>query len=330
MSEVAGYELFALVWLLGVGIASVIIALRQMRRGQVVTPREIARWQGAMRRRGGDVATDVAEIMMLDGRVQQSWLRLGLGAGAIIAGMCPAILLALRIRNPDPNDVLFFAVLGGAAIALFIGGAFGALMGFSRMRRDPGVSHAPKTPQRLRDYCSPFAAVLPFLALVANLALMIILVMRLAPSLDKDALARAFALPGMWSVVVEPGLLLVLAIATIFVIQRLGALPLLYLPRDEAIRQRADNAMRRIGAWQVVLCFLLVAFTAGMGQFSMLALGNFPFIPLYMARLEGWYLIYLGVIAILVLVVLVLIRIPRRVRPSASARGDVPMAASAS
>ncbi len=42
--------------------------------------------------------------------------------------------------------------------------------------------------------------------------------LRLAPNLDSDSLARAFALPGMWSVPVAPVILLVLVIALMVVI----------------------------------------------------------------------------------------------------------------
>ena len=79
--------------------------------------------------------------------------------------------------------------------------------------------------------------------------------------------------------------------------------------------------MRRVAIWQISIAFSAVALEVGLGQFTVLATGFYPSIPLYMAGLEGWYLLYLGVLAIIMLMLLIrliLIRFRRIARPAAA------------
>lgn len=313
MNAFVVFDLIVVALFVGMGVGSMMVARRQMRRGQAVTPQAIEKLQRAVRKRGVDLSSDVAEIQLLAARTQRNWLRIGLGAGVLFAGVLAGV--SLFVSGPDSSDLPFLAVLCGSTFALYIGAAIGLLTGFSRMRREqPETPDAQQKFQRLWDYCSPFAIILPWLIVFINLVLMVVLVNRLASHLDAGARANVFALPGMWTALAEPGALLVMLVATMFLIWRFGAFPLFYLPRGAEVRQRVDNAMRSVAIWQMVAVFVFVAIELGFGQFLLLASGVYPNVPLYTARLEGWYLIYLGLLLIIALVALVRVRIRRIVR----------------
>jgi len=312
MNAFVVFDLIIVALFVGMGVGSMMVARRQMRRGQVVTPQEIEKVQRAFRKRGVEFSSDVAELQLLAARIQRIWLRFGLGAGVLLAGVLACV--SLFVSGPDSSNLPFLAVLGGSTIALYIGAVIGLLIGFSRMRRDPDPPDAQQKFQRLWDYCSPFAIILPWLVVTINLVLMVVLVNRLASHLNDGVWTHVFALPGMWTALAEPGALLMMLIATMLLIWRFGAFPLFYLPRGAEVRQRADNAMRSVAIWQMVAIFVLVAIELGFVQFLLLASGVYPNVPLYTARLEGWYLIYLGLLLIIALVALVRVRIRRIVR----------------
>ncbi len=256
-----------------------------MRWGEAATPQEIARIERAVRRRGGEGAADIVEILALDGRIQNIWLRLGLGAGALLSAACVGIYLVVS-GDPGPGGPTSLAVLTGSTIALFPGVAIGTLVGFSRMKREPHNLDAKPSSPRLWDYCPPIVLIFPCLVLFGNLLLMSLLVLRLAPNLDSDSLARAFALPGMWSVPVAPAILLALVIAMMVVIWRIGALPLLVLPRDADARRHADSIMRKVAILQIVIFFSAVAVEIGLGQ--LLPYWQRVFYPSYPSIWRGW------------------------------------------
>lgn len=316
MDGLGFFDLMIVAVFLGLGVGSVIVARRIMRWGEVATPQEEARWERIARRRGLTVPSDVVAILALAGRKQYVGLRLGLGVGALLVGVCTGGFLLFG-GDPGPTNLSFLVVLSAATIVFFPSAAISLLIAYSRMRRERGGDDGQQKPHRLWDYCSPLAIALPFLLLFANLSMTIIVALRLSPDLTSDSLARAFALSGMWSVLVTPAILLVLALATVAVIWRFGALPLLAFSRDVDERKRVDYAWRKAAIWQIVTTFSLVAFMLDAGQFAVLALGSYPVSTLYEARMEGWYLLYLGVMALIPLTLLVLIR-TRRIVPVVS------------
>ncbi len=144
----------------------------------------------------------------------------------------------------------------------------------------------------MRDYRPLLVALYPPVVLFANLAFMAVLVVRLAPGLGRTSLGRAFTLPGMWSVPVVPVIFLAAMIIGDVVTRWITAQPPLYLPQDAAIRQRADDHLRRWVIGRLYSLFWLVVFIATQGQFFLLDSGGFGQNPLMITDLDGWFLVY--------------------------------------
>ena len=166
------------------------------------------------------------------------------------------------------------------------------IVGFSRINREPSnVDHAARS-RHMRDYRPLLVALYPPVVLLANLACMAVLVVRLAPGLDRASLAHAFTLPGMWSVPVVPVVFLAAMIIGDVVTRWITAQPPLYLPQDADIRQRADDHLRRWVVGRLYSLFWLVVFITTQGQFFLLDSGGFGHSPLMIADLDGWFLVY--------------------------------------
>jgi hypothetical protein len=299
---------------------SMTLSVRLLRQGHIVTPRQLSRVARALRRRRREVPSDVVEHLMVVGRVQPAWLRLGLGVGTCVIGLSTGAAIVLG-GDPGSANSMFFVTLGGSALALYFGAAIGAFVGLSCMQRESQDMDVRSVRQPLRDYCSPLAIALPIVAFLAHVLLLFALLLRLAPSLDGGSVARAIALPGMWTVIVAPPILFVPILATTIVIYRIGALSLLAIPQEIDARRRIDNAMRKAGIWQIVILQLLVASVVGVSQYLILATGAYlayDYSPLYAAAMNGWYPIYLGyvlVMALTALALLILLRAGRLVKP---------------
>ena len=301
------FDLMMVAVFLGLGVGSILVARRIMRWEELATPREIARWERAARRRGRTVPLDAVESLALAARKQYVGLRLGLGIGALFVGLCTGAFLLFG-GNPGPTNLPFLLALSAAVIVFVPSAALGLLIGYSRMKRAKDGDDEQREPHRLWDYCSPLALALPFLIVFANLIMMLIVALRLSANFADVSLARTFAWPGMWSALVAPAILLVLALAMVVAIWRFGALPLLALPRDGDERRRVDYAMRRVAIWQIVMTFSLVALVLAIGQFEVLAFSGYPFSTLFEARMEGWFLLYLAVMIVIPLTLLALMR----------------------
>src|SRR6185312_9153737 len=78
------------------------------------------------------------------------------------------------------------------------------ILGFSHINREPNNLDFPAQSRHTRANRPLLVALYPPVVLLANLACMAVLVVWLAPGLDRASLGRAFALPGMWSVLVVP------------------------------------------------------------------------------------------------------------------------------
>ena len=299
---------------------SIIRGVRLLRQGHIVTPRQLSKIVRALRRRGREVPSDVAEQLILAGRAASAWLRLGLGGGTGVVGLSIGAAIVLG-GNPGPANSTFLITLGGSALALYFGAAIGAFVGLSRMQRESRDIGVRPVQQPLRDYCSPLAIALPIVAFLTQVLLLFALLQQLAPSLDGGSVARAIALPGMWTVIATPAILFVPILATTIVTYRIGALSLLTIPQEIDARRRMDNAMRKVVIWQIVTFQILVASVVGVTQYWILAIGAYlayDYSPPYAAAMNGWYPIYLGylvVMALTALALLILLRVGRLAKP---------------
>lgn len=305
MSGFLSVEFVAIVvTLLALGIALIGVSVVRMRRGEAGTRRETARLARVVGRRGRDLPAAVAESLVLASRTFTSWVGFGLGVASLLSGACSGVFLALHNKSDLVDSSSFLVVMAGSLAGLYPGAFIGALVGLARMRREPGGADALRLRPHRRDYRPALVPLLPFLVYLANIIFMAVLVMRLEQHFSAT-LEQTLALPGMWSAVVVPAILLILFLATVLAMPWVGSLRLLYLPSDTPVRQRVDNAMRRMAIGLLGAFYVFVAFELGMGQLVALNASFDPSTPLALAGLDGWYFLYLGVV-LLCLVVLLL------------------------
>ena len=218
---------------------------------------------------------------------------LGFGIGALLAGIACGIAFALMGDNHGGDDLsLLIAFEASVPLVLYPCVVICLIVGFSHVNREPSDADHEARFRHVRDYRPLLVALYPPVVLFANLALMAVLVVRLAPGLGRTSLAHAFTLPGMWSVLVVPIVFLVAMIIGDVVTRWITAQPPLYLPQDAAIRQRADDHLRRWVIGRLYSLFWLVVYIATQGQFFLLDSGGFGHSPLMIADLNGWFTVY--------------------------------------
>ncbi len=187
----------------------------------------------------------------------QPWLRRRRVAGGIGCGIVFALIGG---NHGGDNLSLLITFEASVPLVLYPCVVICLIVGFSRINREPrDVDHAARS-RHMRDYRPLLVALYPPVVLLANLACMAVLVVRLAPGLDRTSLSRAFTLPGMWSVPVVPVVFLAAMIIGDVVARWITAQPPLYLPQDADIRQRADNHLRRWVIGRLYSFFWLIVF----------------------------------------------------------------------
>lgn len=283
-------DLLIVAFLLVAGMTCAIFGARMLRRGDAVTAEEAVNWRRAVRKQGFDALPemnpDITDILVRAWRTLPGWYLLCAGIGGMLAGAGTAVFLAARGggRYDYVTGMLFLAAF------LYPGVLVGVIVGLARIPRNPRATvDGGILPRAWRLFRLPLVAWYPAAALAVNVILMTILVLRLAPGLDLAALARASALPGMWSVPIVPPILIAVTVSILLVKRWILTLAPLRLPQDADVRQQADGRLRKLALGMIYSMANYTAWLATFAQYILLTSGVYPDKPLLIARLDDWY-----------------------------------------
>ncbi|HEU5347125.1 MAG TPA: hypothetical protein VFU63_00805 [Ktedonobacterales bacterium] len=275
------------------GIVCVIFGARMLLRGDAVTAEEAVNWRRGVRKQGFDASPDmnpdITDILVRAWRTWRGWYLLCLGIGGVFEAAIAIFVWAVMDMGREQALVLFALLV----VVLYPSVIVGEIVGLVRIPREQRTIGDDEPLLRLlRRSRLPIPAWYPAFALATNVVFMTVLVLRLAPGLDTTALARAFALPGMWSVLVVPFILFAIAVSLFLIRRRVVALAPLYLPQDAEMRQRADILLRQDTLRGIYFMALYGAWMALLAQSSLLMTGVYPNIPFVTAGMDDWYLPY--------------------------------------
>jgi hypothetical protein len=258
---------------LGLGVWALIYSVRLLRRGEAVTAEEAVKWRRDALKQGfyvsPDMTPDITDILVRAWRSANGWYFLGTGGGALLSVVCSGVYFVLRgIQNPRDSALLVVPV--GWLVVLFPCGLIGLALGFARIRREPHDAAQIAHARRLRNYRSRYMIVYALVVSLGNLALMTVLMLRLAPELDRASLTHAFELPGMWTAPLAPAILFIAAIIVELVSRWITDFPALYLPQDANVRRLADDRLRERAVRRIYTLFFVVALVTAEVQFALL------------------------------------------------------------
>ena len=143
-----------------------------------------------------DMNPAITDIRVRAWRTANGWVNLGFGVGALLAGIGCGIVFALMGGNHGGDDLsLLITFEASVPLVLYPCVVICLIVGFSRINREPrDVDHAAR-PRHVRDYRPLLVALYPPIVLLANLALMAVLVVRLAPGFDPASLVAPSRYP---------------------------------------------------------------------------------------------------------------------------------------
>jgi hypothetical protein len=297
-------DLFFVALLLGSGIGFLVYGVRLLWRGDAVTAEEAVKWRHSTRKEGfdasPDMTPDVTDILVRAWRSANSWPALGSAVGALMGGALAGVslIVGLRAGSADSSqDQPVLVIFVGSLLAMSVFGLIGVVVSLLRIKRGPRNEVPPVILAHLRGRRKLYTTVYMVVVVGGDLILMTLLILRLASGLDCRALARAFALPGMWLAPVAPIILLSAAIIMEIVARWAIALPSLDLPQDQTVRQHADSFLRVWAVRRIYSHFQSVTLAVVMAQFILLGTTTylpdplFEFIPspLERADLSIWF-----------------------------------------
>ena len=286
-------DLLIVAFLLGAGMTCAIIGARMLRRGDAVTAEEAVNWRRGVRKQGfnasADMNPDITDILVRAWRTLQGWYLLCLGIGGILGGVIATFVWMVTDLGRERALVLFALLV----VILYPSIIVGAIVGLTRIPRErPAVGVEEPLLRLIRRSRLPIPAWYPAVALVANVVFMMVLVLRLAPGLDSVALARAFGLPGMWSVSVVPAFVLAVVVSMLLVRRWIVSLAPLRLPQDADARQQSDIRLRQLALGTIYIAATNAVWMALFAQGFLLMIGVYPNLPLVQAGMEDWYFFY--------------------------------------